>query len=253
MCFHADFSVRQVFDALGIFLGFTANLVAATAGKWTVMQVSSLLTNFVGYEDAWRWQVGSSILPALALIIALLLIGWDSPRFLMRHEHSYRERFENKKEAYRQRLLKVRRSTGSARRVSQSLHDPLPISEVNKLPFTYHVWSSIRYGYGPNPAYPYHSKAFDTLVILRGHELIAAKELIFMHCQMIIQRLASSTNAEQGEQSLDDINFSISPGRGVLRRYKDLFRGEGYLRRETVAAMTGMVGQQLCGMFLPSI
>lgn len=41
----------QLFDAFGIFLGFTANLIASR----------------VGYT-AWRWQIASSAIPTLVLL-----------------------------------------------------------------------------------------------------------------------------------------------------------------------------------------
>ena len=34
---------------------------------------------------------------------------------------------------------------------------------------------------------PYHSPAFETLELLRGHSLLAAKELLFAHCQLLIE------------------------------------------------------------------
>lgn len=59
----------QLFDALGIFLGFTANLIASVAGK-----------------DAWRWQFASAALPALVLL-GQIYSSPESPRFLMKQRN----------------------------------------------------------------------------------------------------------------------------------------------------------------------
>lgn len=56
----------QLWDACGIFLGFSANLVATIAGK-----------------DAWRWQFASAAIPALVLL-GQIYASPESPRFLMK-------------------------------------------------------------------------------------------------------------------------------------------------------------------------
>lgn len=58
---------RQLFDALGIFLGFTANLVVSGVGP-----------------TVWRWQTASSALPTIVLL-SLIFVCPESPRFLMKH------------------------------------------------------------------------------------------------------------------------------------------------------------------------
>lgn len=65
---HLLIEVRQLFDALGIFLGFTANLVVSQVGN-----------------SAWRWQTVSSVLPAIVLL-TLIFVCPESPRFLMKHQ-----------------------------------------------------------------------------------------------------------------------------------------------------------------------
>lgn len=57
----------QLFDAFGIFLGFTANLIVSTVGP-----------------TAWRWMTASSVLPTLVLL-TLIFVCPESPRFLMKH------------------------------------------------------------------------------------------------------------------------------------------------------------------------
>lgn len=58
----------QLFDALGILLGFTANIVASVAGK-----------------NSWRWQFASAALPALVLL-GQIYSSPESPRFLMKRD-----------------------------------------------------------------------------------------------------------------------------------------------------------------------
>ena len=66
---HADCCVHYFqFDALGIFLGFTANLIASVAGR-----------------NSWRWQFASAALPALVLL-GQIYSSPESPRFLMKQD-----------------------------------------------------------------------------------------------------------------------------------------------------------------------
>ena len=58
----------QLFDALGIFFGFTANLAVSQVG-----------------DIVWRWQTASSVLPTIVLL-SLIFVCPESPRFLMKHE-----------------------------------------------------------------------------------------------------------------------------------------------------------------------
>ncbi|KAI7163594.1 hypothetical protein KC349_g1216 [Hortaea werneckii] len=94
----------QLFDALGICLGFSANLILAQTGV-----------------HAWRWQTASSVLPTI-ILLTLIYVVPESPRFLMK----------------RGRYL----------------------------------------------------DAYQTLVLLRGHSILAAKELFYVHCQMEVEKHA---------------------------------------------------------------
>ena len=58
----------QAGDTLGIFLGFTANLIATAA---------------VGKESSWRWQTASVAIPSLILMILVWAIP-DSPRLYLK-------------------------------------------------------------------------------------------------------------------------------------------------------------------------
>ncbi|KAK5130898.1 hypothetical protein LTR08_001561 [Meristemomyces frigidus] len=66
----------QLFDAFGIFLGFTANLVVSHVG-----------------HTAWRWQIASSVLPTIVLL-SLIYVCPESPRFLMKRGH-YQEAYQS--------------------------------------------------------------------------------------------------------------------------------------------------------------
>ena len=59
----------QAGDTLGIFLGFSANLIAAKATY--------------SWSSSWRWQTASIALPALCLMILIFTIP-DSPRLYLR-------------------------------------------------------------------------------------------------------------------------------------------------------------------------
>lgn len=59
----------QAGDTLGIFLGFTANLVAAKS--------------ISGFPSSWRWQTASIALPALCLMVLIYTIP-DSPRLYLK-------------------------------------------------------------------------------------------------------------------------------------------------------------------------
>lgn len=56
----------QLFDAFGIFCGFSANLIAYSTG-----------------ETAWKWQTASAAIPAFALVLLVLTIH-ESPRWLLK-------------------------------------------------------------------------------------------------------------------------------------------------------------------------
>lgn len=68
----------QAGDALGIFLGFTANLVAAKATS--------------NWHSSWRWQTASIAIPALCLMVLIFTIP-DSPRLYLRRGN-YKKAYE---------------------------------------------------------------------------------------------------------------------------------------------------------------
>ncbi|CAK3840713.1 Arabinose-proton symporter [Lecanosticta acicola] len=66
----------QLFDALGILLGFSANLIVSYLGS-----------------DSWRWMTASSVFPTIVLLAFVLVACPESPRFLMAHDE-YDEAYE---------------------------------------------------------------------------------------------------------------------------------------------------------------
>lgn len=180
----------QIMDALGIFLGFTANLAVSRIG-----------------EDAWRWQTASSVLPTIVLL-TLIFVCSDSPRFLMKR--------------------------------------------------------------GPLK----YAAAYKTLLSLRGHPILAAKELLYTHFQMEVEKrfvTGKMTDAEMGAHVVDQreetnaaavaddgstgrfrirmqLHFQIAPARSVnyWTKLGQLFSNKR-IRRATTAAVVCMISQQLCG------
>jgi MFS family permease len=199
----------QVFDALGIFLGFTANLIASTAGKSSGLCITNTHNaNVVEGPAAWRWQVGSSVLPAVALFWGTMFVCWDSPRFLMKHERRFQRQYRKRHplESFRRRFFATR----------------------------------------PRPSY--RSDAYNTLLLLRGEPILAAKELIYAHCQLLIEK--GSRKGADFQEPMSSEDFSLEYGSGLrawASRFKRLFT-EGFIRRALMAAATVMVCQQLCGI-----
>ncbi|KXT03909.1 hypothetical protein AC578_9307 [Pseudocercospora eumusae] len=157
----------QIMDALGIFLGFTANLAVSQTG-----------------QDAWRWQTASSVLPTIVLL-TLIFVCSDSPRFLMKR--------------------------------------------------------------GPNK-YP---TAYKSLLNLRGHPILAAKELLYTHYQMEVEKRFVTGSSSKSKAPPDDSEPPrfIAPARSVnyWQKLGQLFRNKR-IRRATVAAVVCMLSQQLCGV-----
>ncbi|KAI6855696.1 MFS transporter [Hortaea werneckii] len=154
----------QLFDALGIFLGFSANLILATTGA-----------------HAWRWQTASSVLPTI-ILLTLIYVVPESPRFLMKR--------------------------------------------------------------GRYPA------AYQTLVLLRGHSILAAKELFYVHCQMEVEKHAYLKKDPEANSQAGAATRHVRPSRGrptYLTKLGQLFTVPR-TRRAMMAAGVCMISQQLCGV-----
>jgi MFS family permease len=171
----------QLFDALGIFLGSTANLSVSGVGP-----------------TAWRWQTASSIFPTIVLL-TLVFVCSDSPRFLMKR--------------------------------------------------------------GPKM----YKEAYKTLLALRGHPILAAKELLYVHYQMDVEKRFISgklTDTEMGQSYAGPLEHEAKDRMRtrVLQRFDStrsvninywqklgqLFTNKR-IRRAMGAAVVCMISQQLCG------
>ena len=151
----------QLFDAFGVFLGFSANLVATVAGK-----------------SAWRWQLASAALPGLVLL-GQIYQSPESPRFLMKR--------------------------------------------------------------GKYPA------AYQSLLALRGEPILTAKELLYIHCQMEVERkllpfAPQDVESQRSSRLVPPTRWSI-----YARKLKLVF-AKPRTRRALTAAGVAMIGQQLCGV-----
>ena len=187
-------------------------------------------------KSKWRWQLASSAIPAFALICGVAFICWDSPRFLMKHEEQYRQRYDN-----RQRRQGNIDSDSHAQNPAPTAPagDPTVIRRVKDC-----LSPAFDY-FRPSTVLPYRSEAYQTLVLLRGHPILAARELMYAHCQILVEMQSSESNANDD----DDMNFSLNSRSGWswFSRFKSLF-AKDYVRREVYAALVVMISQQLCGI-----
>lgn len=159
-------------------------------------------------DSAWRWQVGSSALPAFALFWGTMFVCWDSPRFLMKHEKRFQRQHKKGSD-----------SNG---------HGMRRLTTRKKL--------------------SYRSDAYNTLLLLRGEPILAAKELIYAHCQLVIEKGSRKGTKFADPMSSKDLALVYGSGvRAWASRFVRLF-SEGFIHRELLAAAAVMIGQQLCGI-----
>ena len=112
-----------------------------------------------------------------------------------------------------------------------------------------------------------YREAFNVLINLRGHPILAAKELLYVHYQMLIEhgqsiRLHDNVHRTQEEGNLSERRDTSSVGPDASTRYfqRIVLRSRNYFqrvvqlfrdrrnRRALVTAVVCMVGQQLCGV-----
>ena len=152
----------QLFDAFGIFLGFTANLILS-------------LTSY----DAWRWQTASSALPTIVLL-TLIYVCPESPRFQMKR---------------------------------------------NK-----------------------YDEAYKTLVLLRGHPILAAKELFYVACQMEVEQQSTmSSDPEAPRPAAVHVRSRPFFIAAYFHKVTQLFTVPR-IRRAMGASIVCMICQQICGV-----
>ncbi|KAF2859437.1 hypothetical protein K470DRAFT_282692 [Piedraia hortae CBS 480.64] len=154
----------QFFDALGIFLGFTANLAVHDLGN-----------------SSWRWQIASAVFPTL-ILISLVYVCPESPRFLMQ-QGRYKE-------------------------------------------------------------------AYESLMLLRNHPILAAKELFYTYEQMLIGEEITVVKPQSSRESNGTNRKSPKvkkPSTTYWMKMWQLFTIPRN-RRALAAAVVCMISQQLCGV-----
>lgn len=192
--------------------------------------------------------MASSTIPTFALIISLVFISWDSPRFLMKHDAFMYRQYLKKRKSWRRRFEDIHQNDGIVPRAREDRSGTeeravaVPPNRVHMPSLPRRIFDAVRFLYGPHPDFGYSSKAFNTLTSLRNSELLAAKEMVFTHCQLVIHQLA----AENVVNNTEDIDLSIR-SLSWGQRLKDLFKRHTYLSRELTAASVIMIAQQLCG------
>ena len=101
---------------------------------------------------------------------------------------------------------------------------------------------------GPDVRKPYRSPTWDALLSLRGEPILAAKELIFTHCQLLVEVHSRKEKVKQTMRDFDT-EFSLSREKRWWRRARRLLSKPEILR-EVLAAVIVMLSQQLCGINL---
>lgn len=98
---------------------------------------------------------------------------------------------------------------------------------------------------------PYKSAAFRALSLLRGFDVLAAKELLFAHTQILIERHSDAERAQPNAAKNISLNSEIS-WKAWWIRLRQVFGADkkGYILRQTRAAICLMLSQQLCGINL---
>ncbi|GAB7324890.1 hypothetical protein MBLNU13_g08712t1 [Cladosporium sp. NU13] len=207
----------QVFDAVGIALGSTANIIASTQGP-----------------ASWRWQIASSCLPSVALLSSISSARLDSPRFLMKHERSRQKRYDDDCQAARELDENFQDSQSSQDDSTQRRHP---------LRWFWHIFSL-------DVDKPYKSPTWETLLALKGEPILAARELVFTHCQLLVEAHSRRRKVERIRNAPEsDTDFSLSGETRWWRRVRRLVTKPEVLR-EVLAALIVMLSQQLCGINL---
>lgn len=101
----------------------------------------------------------------------------------------------------------------------------------------------------------YRSDAYNTLLLLRGEPILAAKELIYAHCQLIVEKgsrlkTENSDRFFKREMTSEDLALDNTYDSMLLswaKRFQRLFT-QDFIQHELQAAATVMISQQLCGV-----
>lgn len=209
------------------------------ASKYAILRrpISSIIHLHIVEEEAWRWQVASACIPAFALLWGTIFICWDSPRYLMKKERTFQKRYDDTVGPW-----------------IEGQHEQ-PIKRAITLPMWLYgsrlLPGFLRRFFEPSMTRPYRSPAFQTLLLLREEPILAVKELLFAHCQLLIELLAQEPPLNRTQLN-EDMDFSLRSRSGWVTRILHLFARKGsqfaYIRREAIAAACVMLSQQLCGI-----
>ncbi|RMY12355.1 hypothetical protein D0867_07791 [Hortaea werneckii] len=93
-------------------------------------------------------------------------------------------------------------------------------------------------------------KVLNTLVLLRGHSILAAKELFYVHCQMEVEKHAYLKKDPEASSRAGSSTRQMKTFRGrptYLTKLGQLFVVPR-IRRAMMAAVVCMISQQLCGV-----
>lgn len=155
----------------------------------------------------------------------MLYVRWDSPRYLVKHE----ERI----------AAKDRRRRDRVQAYQTSMHPGL-------LTVIKHYMRDFGQ---PEDADGYQSPAFRALTLLRGSEVVAAKELLFAHTQTLIERHSEEERLAPHASKEISLQSEVS-WKAWWKRLRQVFGADGkwYMLRQTWAAFCLMLGQQLCGI-----
>lgn len=120
--------------------------------------------------------------------------------------------------------------------------------------------NDVRAGTGDHDDEQDYRRAYDTLLSFRGHPILAAKELLHMHFQMVVEvesifpeRLRNIENAARDSVPGEPNKIKVwlqsptSEPIGYFRKLRHLF-SVPRIRRATVNAVVCMLSQQICGV-----
>lgn len=185
-----------------------------TAQTWSSQEQVCHLTRSPSYNTTanvsaaipWRWQLASSCIPTFALICGVVFVRWDSPRFLVKQEEKNRKQHHD--------LMKL---WNPPKKADDNGSPCASNDQLVTTPdwFYVHAPTSVRKHIKPSTTQKYCSPAYKTLLLLRGEPILAAKELIFAHCQLLaeIYTYPSEKDKRQptGPQEMQSLGGHLRP------------------------------------------
>lgn len=147
----------------------------------------------------------------------------------MKHEERLKLNDDDRRERLRNYWSRQRRN------LPQRLH-------ILLVHFIWDAWQ-------PGDVNKYKSPAFRALTLLRGSDVLAAKELLFAHTQILIERHSQHERDRPNDDKIISLRSEIS-WKAWWIRLRQVFGADGkeYILRQTRAAFCLMLSQQLCGI-----